>query len=106
MMGPELSCVFRFTALVDALRTRQTHGVFAWFARHLPTYTRKTGRSVLHSRAVRCLLPEGSERKGKSDRCKRRVSERMSQAGCLCWLLVASVGSVRPLRASPSIARS
>src|SRR6266568_3301249 len=29
--------------------------------------------------AVRSLLPEGSERKGKSDWCKRRVSERMSQ---------------------------
>ncbi len=38
-MGLELSYVFRFTALVDALRTRQTHGVFAWFARHLPTYS-------------------------------------------------------------------
>jgi hypothetical protein len=37
MMGPELSCVFRFSTLVYALRTRQTGGVFAWFARLLPT---------------------------------------------------------------------
>jgi hypothetical protein len=37
--------------------------------------------------AVRYLLPEGSEGKGKSDRCKRRVPERMSQ--------VARTGSTR-----------
>jgi len=65
MMGLELSCVFRFTALVDALRTRQTHGVFAWFARHLPTYSRKTGRSVLHSPSSSMSFTRGKWKKRK-----------------------------------------
>src|SRR5260221_10159191 len=43
-------------------------------------------------RAVRCLLPEGSERKGKSDWCKRGFYERMSQvAGTSHYISFASV---------------
>ena len=64
-MGLELSCVFRFTALVDALRTRQTRRVFAWFARHLPTYSRKTGRSVLHSPSSSMSFTRGKWKKRK-----------------------------------------
>src|SRR2546421_11827149 len=36
----------------------------------------------------------------------RRGTEQDEALREVCWLLVASVGSVRPLRASPSIARS
>jgi len=43
-MGSESSRVFLFPALVRALRTRQTHRVFARFSRHLPPCSTSDGK--------------------------------------------------------------